>query len=171
MEPAKKIVASNPLVYSHPIEVVAIQKKDYVKESSEILETGDIPTDFYLFDRQPKVSVYKHKQSLIDELLFGTLRPRGRDLFLYIMYHLPENQDYINLKLANVRKHTGISINSIVTALRDLQDLNIICPKAQSVYWVNPHYFFSGNRVEYYREVNKDLVVVKAVIRNKSKGE
>lgn len=163
-----KIIPMNPLVSADPISVVALQKEHYVSQEKDA--TG-LANDLYLVDQDKKISVYKHSHTVIDALLFGSLTQKGRDLFLYIMYHLPEDRDYITLRLADVRANTGISRNSIVSALKDLRGLNIIQQKSQSEYWVNPHYFFCGNRIKYYRDNNPDAVVVKSVVRRKDKKE
>lgn len=159
-----KIIPMNPLVSADPISVVALQKEHYVSQEKDA--TG-LAGDLYLVDQDKKISVYKHSHAVIDALLFGSLTQKGRDLYLYIMYHLPEGKDYITLRISDVRANTGISRNSIVSALKDLKALNIISSKSQSVYWVNPHYFFCGNRIKFYRESNPEAIVVKSVVRRR----
>lgn len=78
-------------------------------------------------------------------ILFEKLSSKARDLYLYIICHLPENKDCINLKIADVRSKTGISRNAIVTALQSLKNARFITPKSQSFYWVNPIYMFKVN--------------------------
>ena len=163
-----KIIPMNPLVSADPISVVALQKEHYVSQEKDA--TG-LAGDLYLVDQDKKISVYKHSHAVIDALLFGSLTQKGRDLFLYIMYHLPEGKDYITLRISDVRANTGISRNSIVSALKDLKALNIISSKSQSVYWVNPHYFFCGNRIKFYRGSNPEAIVVKSIVRKKDRKE
>lgn len=168
MSKKTKIIPMNPLVSADPISVVALQKEHYLTQEKD---ASGLAGDLYLVDQDKKISVYKHSHSVIDALLFGSLTQKGRDLYLYIMYHLPEDRDYITLRLADVRANTGISRNSIVSALQDLRALNIIQSKSQSEYWVNPHYFFCGNRIKYYKENNPEAIIVKSVVRRKDRKE
>jgi hypothetical protein len=126
----KKTLSINPFMNGNKINVVS--------KFGNLVET------------QNKISLYYDNHIDIDDILFNKLTSKARDLFLYISYHLPQNQDYINLKINDVRAKTGISRNAIVTALQSLKSANLIIPKNQSIYWVNPMYIFKGNRVSFY---------------------
>lgn len=163
----------NPFIINVPIGVVAMPKKDYIKASSEISDDATalekLEQTHYLYDQQRKVSIYLYNHELVDQMLYGTLNPKGRDMFLYIMYHIPENQDWIKLKLSDIRKQTGISGNSVITGLTALKAAGIITLKSQSVYWVNPMFIFRGNRINYFRSISPDTIVVKNVIGRNEK--
>lgn len=150
---------TNPFVLNRPLEVVCI--KPHSEEDDNLYTESN---KFYI-ERQRKINVYYDNHSNIDEMLYGNLTSKGRDLFLYIQYHIPENKDYISLKLDDVRRKTGISKNALVTALQSLKANGIITPKSQSIYWVNPFYFFHGNRIKYFKELGDTYLKVVSVIK------
>lgn len=158
----------NPFVVNNPIEVIRLDVKSRFTNNKDINDgikySADTLNSNYLVDKQKKITVYSHPFYSIDNILFGSLNSKARDLYLYIIYHLKENTDYISLKLCDVKKTTGISRNSIVAAIKDLKAVGIIAPKSQSIYWVNPMYIFRGNRIEYYRNIKEELIDVVSTV-------
>ena len=151
--------AINPFVVDRTIDVIAI------KVGSQEDENTYVEKNKYYVERQRKTSIYYETHGDIDELLFGKLTPKARDLYWYIVYHLPENKDCINLKINDVRKKTGISRNAIVTALQSLKNANLITPKSQSIYWVNPMRVFKGNRLEYFKNLGQPYLNVVSIVK------
>lgn len=156
----KKSIEINPFVRHNPIQALNVSKEIIYEEVGSIKLQGDAHKSNrnFLIDRTRKTSLYIDSYKHLDEILFQNLTPTGRDMLLYIMVHVTENQDWINLKLDDVRKATGISKNSIVTALKCLKAAGIIALKSQSVYWVNPFYIFKGNRIKFYQDIDTTLI-------------
>lgn len=92
--------------------------------------------------------LYHHND--INSILFDCLSHRGRDMFLYIIYKIPKNSDFITLKHSIVRKHLKISKPTIIASIKELIAANILHRKSQSEYWINPDFLFNGDRVEFY---------------------
>jgi predicted transcriptional regulator len=78
------------------------------------------------------------------------MKSNGRDLLLYIIYNIKENEDFINLKLDKICGQIKTSRPSLIKGINELSDVGIITRKSQSNYWVNPHFIFKGNRIEHY---------------------
>lgn len=150
---------TNPFALNRTLDVVCI------KQGSEDDTNTYVEKNKFYVERQRKTNVYFETQTDIDELLYANLTQKGRDVFLYLIYHIPENQDYINLKLSNVRAKTGISRGAIITALQALKQAGIITPKEQSVYWVNPFYIFKGNRINYFKELGESYLNVISIVK------
>lgn len=109
-----------------------------------------------LIEKQNKINLYYNNNSDMDNILFQKLSSRARDLFLYIVYHLPNNQDYLEIKIKKIVETTKMSRNSVVNALKCLKSENLVSLKKQSVYWVNPMFFFKGNRVSFYKSYGEN---------------
>lgn len=155
----------NPFIVNQPLEAVALPKKVAVKESSDLSSPIDKLMDtHYLHDRQEKTNIYRYNKEAIFEVMYGRLTDKSRSLFMYMTYMLPKNTDYINLSAVKIRKDIGMSARTLTDAIKELRTVNIITFKSRSVYWVNPMYLFNGNRIEYYRAINPDNVVVKSII-------
>lgn len=156
----KKPIEINPFVINNPISVIQVNAKGTITKNAKdgVMYDGAIIKSTYYIDKQEKVQLYRHSVSFMDELLFGTLNSKGRDLYLYVQNHLPKNQDYLELKISKITSSIGISRNSVVTAIKELKLAGIIASKAQSMYWINPEFIFNGNRVNFYREVGEQCL-------------
>lgn len=156
----KKIVEINPFVVNNPIKVLSVNSKGVIADNPKdgVVYEGDILHRKYYIDQQKKTSVYRHNNDFMNDFLFNKLNSKGRDVYLYIIHHLPENQDYMELRIEKIKSATGISRNSIVTALKELKVASLISPKSRSMYWINPEFMFNGNRINYYRAIQEELV-------------
>lgn len=158
-------VELNPFIVNNPIEVVALPKKHAIKESDDLSSPLEKLLDtHYLHDSQDKTNVYRQNKSVMYEIMFNRLTDKSRSLFLYIIYSLNKNEDYVTLSAKKVTENIGMSKRTLIEALKELKRCSIIASKSRSVYWVNPMYLFNGNRIEYYRAINPDNVVVKSII-------
>ncbi|HMT02786.1 MAG TPA: hypothetical protein PKD00_05670 [Burkholderiales bacterium] len=72
-------------------------------------------------------------------------------LYLWFIYVLTPGKDYVYLNRKLYMEESGISsINTIKTALSGLIDNKIIAISPVKDYYINPLYFYSGNRVKKY---------------------
>lgn len=152
----------NPFILNAPIEVMGVNTKavvpNNVGDSDAIVYEGSSISSSYYVEKQKKVSLYIHPKKDMNEMLWKTLGPKGRDLLLYIITHIQDKQDYITLKTKLVREVTGMSRNSYFAALKELKAAGVIASKSLSVYWINPFHIFRGNRISFYRGVSEGLV-------------
>lgn len=150
----------NPFIQSFKITVI---EKD---ETYSVARTGDIidgvvtkyqkVTDTIQFEQQSKVSVYYIPY--IENVLFKELKSNARDLLLYVVYNIKQDTDFISLKHDKVCKEMFCSKPTLISAIKQLADVAIICKKSQSEYWVNPHYIFKGNRMKFYAAYYPDYI-------------
>lgn len=144
----------NPFVQSFRLKtVLKTYSNKYVpkpiNESNEIHTRYKTILDSVEIEQQSKVSVYYIPY--VENILFKELKPSGRDLLLYIIYNIGSNTDVIKLKLEKVSKEMQISRPTLISAIKQLASISVICKKAQSEYWVNPHFVFKGNRIVFYQ--------------------
>lgn len=87
-------------------------------------------------------------------LLISELSPRGKDLFLWIVYEAKRNKDYLWLNKKRYMKESRVkSLNTYKEALNELIRFGIIVRAVPTdTYWLNPHYFFNGNRITKFPE-------------------
>lgn len=78
---------------------------------------------------------------------------RSKELYLHLIHTLKSAQDYVWIDKAAYMKLMRISsVNTYKVAVRGLSDGLYIYPhyKIKDVYWINPHYFFKGSRINKY---------------------
>lgn len=84
--------------------------------------------------------------------LNNSLTLRAKELLLWVMFQVNNAQDYIWINKTMYMEENNItSINTYKEALADLvkkKYLSITLIK--DVYWINPNYFFKGNRLAKY---------------------
>lgn len=111
----------------------------------------------YHIERQQYVKVYYADGA--KEIVYK-LSPAGKCLFLFIIHHLETGKDWFVFDRGLYMQKNGIkSINTVKGALTELWDAELICPTAaypNTVYWINPKYFFCGNRPKRYPD-NLDI--------------
>ena len=79
-----------------------------------------------------------------------SLSPRAKDLLLWVIYECEPNEDWIWINKTRYMSETGVSAhNTYIGAVNELiRHGFIIRTTITNVYWINPHYFFNGNRVK-----------------------
>lgn len=78
---------------------------------------------------------------------------RSQQMYLYLIHSLKSAQDYVCIDRVKYMKQMKIgSVNTFKVAIRGLSSGSYIYPhyKIRDVYWINPHYFFRGSRINKY---------------------
>lgn len=107
-----------------------------------------------LVERVDRTSIFKVEG--IDELMFKDLGPSGRDLLIYITYHLPKEKDYIQLIGKPVCIAMEISRGKLQAGLNQLTTHGLIARRDIKTHWINPIYMYNGDRVKYFKNLGKD---------------
>lgn len=84
--------------------------------------------------------------------IMNMLSTRSKELFLWVMYEVERNKDYMWLNKKRYMEENEIgSINTYRTAVDELIRYGILCKTVvNDVFWINPAVFFGGNRVLKY---------------------
>lgn len=120
--------------------------------------SGKSIKNLYLVDFHKKTNLYVPSTQIMDELLFESLSTGALKIFMYVMVHIRNNQDYIQLPYNKLVTICKMSRATVTRCLKELRDLSILAVKGQSVYWVNPTYIFGGNRIKYFSDINPDII-------------
>jgi hypothetical protein len=163
----------NPFLQNFKLSLVKVYKT-YYETKTENISDGYIGkykevTESFLMDSQKKTAVYHIPY--IENVLFSEMKSNGRDLLLYVIYNIKEEEDFINLKLDRVCQQMKTSRPSLIKGINELSDVGVIAKKSQSEYWVNPHFIFKGNRIEHYYKNSPDSVVIVAETTKGIKNE
>lgn len=84
----------------------------------------------------------------------NSLTLRGKELLLWILFELKYGQDWIWINKERFMKESGISaVNTFKGALKDLIRNGVLATTIETdTYWINPFYFFKGNRVNKFKQ-------------------
>lgn len=135
----------NPLVESG-FKIVVSKNVDW--SSYEYIGEDLLPKEVQL-ERGYIVKVYASAENR-DKV--AALSTPAKALFLWIAYELEYGQDWVWVNKAKYMKTLGIaSGNTYRAAVSDLVKSNIIALTVKrNVFWINPKFFFCGNRAEKY---------------------
>jgi hypothetical protein len=80
------------------------------------------------------------------------LTGRAKELYLWVMYELDKNEDFVWINVQRYMEECNVSsMTTYRDTVKDLQKSLIISPTTiKDVYWINPLFFFNGNRLEKY---------------------
>lgn len=139
----------NPFVKDLYISVSVLKdNNNYIKhpEENDALYT---PKEYY-FERQINSKVFRSKFTKKAVL---QLNSNAKTLLWWIMFEIQPKTDYIHINKADTSKELNISTKTIERALKTLcsKEIKILCKSKEiDVYFLNPIFFFSGNRTKKY---------------------
>jgi hypothetical protein len=119
-------------------------KNEYVKDDEGILVNKEVDVEY-----TPYTKVYQ-KSNL--RLIIAGLTDKSKSLYLWITYELDSNKDYLWINVPRYMEENKLSsLTTYYNAIKELQRWNIMVnTTVKGVYWINPEYFFRGNRIEKY---------------------
>jgi hypothetical protein len=125
-------------------------------ESGKKLTTNMLIPNYYYADKDPKCSIYVTDE-VIDKLT--SLSGTAKNIFFYILKHLKSGKDVINLDYKKIMPLLNISANTYYGCIESLEKEGFITKKHTKDYWINPHYFFNGQRHKNLISLYTDAVI------------
>lgn len=101
-----------------------------------------------------------------DRKQMAELPIRSKELYLWMIHTIKSSQDLVWIDKKAYMKLMGISsVNTYKVAVNGLSDGLYIYPhyKIKDVFWINPHFFFKGSRINKYPK----NIVVKNILNEK----
>lgn len=141
-------LGDNPFLLSLKIKVNKIQTSDKYKVYGK--DAGD-DAIFELASFEYESTSYCKLFSDADRRVrMVSLKPRAKDLLLWLMYEIKPGKDWIWLNKVRYMEENEIgSINTYKEALKDLIKKGYLNKTVVAdTYWINPHFFFNGNRIK-----------------------
>jgi len=151
----------NPFLSQQRLKVLEIKQKKHFKSTQhfekEVSSMDNILTfnNSYFIEQDKKVNLYK--VGFVRNVMTN-LSPSTMKLFLYIVYTLKENCDFISLPLNKTLKNINISKPTYYKCIAELMEIELLCKKKREEYWVNPVYLFNGNKINFFKENCPDCI-------------
>ena len=118
------------------------------KDSFQVDEQGDWLNTKKRVDNSPNCKLYT---SSLNRKLVSKLSPCGKELYLWIMYEIEVGKEALWINRDRYLEENETSINTYKKAIEELIKNAIIAyTVVKDVYWINPSYFFSGDRLKMY---------------------
>lgn len=128
-----------------PLQIPIVR---WVSKSFQVDLDGDVLNDVYDIEIDKHVKLYQTSER---RKLVMQISNSSNKLLTWIMYELTTNKDWIWVNKKRFMEETGMSYNTYKLSITELHKYNLIQPTIQQdVYWINPHFFFPGNRVKKY---------------------
>lgn len=88
----------------------------------------------------------------------SVLSARAKELYMFLLYNIDYNEDWVWLNRALYMKENNISAtNTFITARNELVALGVISIAVKKdVFHINPKYFFKGNRINKFSKQVKE---------------
>ena len=138
-------LGSNPCIIPLQIPVVKWESSSF-----KVDDDGDTMFDEYFIEVETSLKVYTSYQR---RLMYNSLSASSSKLLLWIMMELKNNKDYVWINKQRYMDESGMSYNTLKNSIKELHKNNLIQPTIKTdIYWINPYYFFPGNRVNKYKD-------------------
>jgi hypothetical protein len=149
----EKTLVNNPFIGY--LTIRATKNVDTARYASDD-EVGYFNKD-YLMENEVPVRVYvsaDRRKSL------NSLSPNSSKLLGWCIQEFDVKADWFWLNKQRYMDETGVAYNTYKKSVKELQDMRLILKTSYTdVFWINPHYFFRGNRVDFYGDHEGVLLV------------
>lgn len=139
----ESLLGENPFINGLLIPVNRIRGKNYsLSDDVLIKELIELEATPYT-----KLFVSSERRKIINHLSSSAQR-----LLLWVMFELDEGKDWLYLNKTRYLKEQDLSYNTYTKARDELIRYCIIYPTVvKDVFWINPDFFFQGNRIKKYK--------------------
>lgn len=148
----KKEIIDESRLIKNPYEytlVIPVSKYTNPKEFIKQGEDGIVVNSSFYLERVQSAKLFYSTGA--KEYVYN-LSDKAQRLYLYILYNLLNNKDYVQINKENYMTKNGIKAeNTYREALKELIRYNFLClTEYKTVFWINPNLFFCGNRIKKY---------------------
>ena len=103
---------------------------------------------YKLFDQDNYCKVFNRSAF---RLHIGTLSNGARGILFMLIYKIEYQVDFIEIIIDKLYQETGVRKDLIKKYLIEITEARFIVPTTvRNVYWINPLFFFSGDRLKRY---------------------
>ena len=140
-------LGKNPFLNSLHVDVNSIKSDSkYQVYNKAMGEDAIFELANFEFEATPYCKVYADSSRRLDMV---ALSPRSKDLLMWVMYEAKKNKDWLWVNKKRYMEESKVgSINTYKAALNELIKCGFITKTViMDTFWLNPHYFFNGNRI------------------------
>lgn len=132
----------NPFLGNLEILVSEVAYKNQYKKDKD----GDMIPIISEVESESKCSLFVSSQK---RLKANRLSPRAKELYLWLLYEADNGKDYMWLNRVRYMSENDISsVTTYRSALKEVIMAGIITRSVvNGVYWINPDFFYNGNRI------------------------
>lgn len=136
-------LVNNPFI-GH-LTINATKNVDTARYASE---DGGFFNKDYLMENDIPVRVYVSASRRKD---MNALSPNSSKLLGWCIQEFDIKTDWFWLNKQRYMEETGVAYNTYKKSVKELQDMGLLLKTSYTdVFWINPHYFFRGNRLDFY---------------------
>jgi hypothetical protein len=119
----------------------------------ELLKNKD---SFLMSSDKNSVKIYTKSEL---RLKIMSMSKAAKELYLWLIYELDKNEDHVWINVERFMEECSISsMTTYRTTVKELQKNVIIYPTIiKDIYWINPLFFFNGNRIDKYETKVKTI--------------
>ena len=156
----ERTLVCNPFIGSLVIPVTHnIDKDRYAGDE----KSGYFNKKYYR-ETESHVRVYVSSKR---RLVLNALSPNSSKLLHWCVQELDVKKDWFWLNKQRYMDETGVAYNTYKKSIKELQDAGLILKTSYNdVFWINPHYFFRGNRVDFYGEYDGVINITRDYTKN-----
>jgi len=135
-----EIMGTNPFMAD---TLITVSKR----RTKNVDDNGEINYEDNLIEITPYTKVFEvtgGKEKMM------ALSPRGKEMYLYLIYYAPKAKDYMWINRIHFMKSNEIkSVHTFLNALSELNKAGYVSSafKMKDVVWLNPLHFFKGSRL------------------------
>lgn len=97
----------------------------------------------------------------------NVLSPNSSKLLNWCIQEFDNNKDWFWLNKQRYMDETGVAYNTYKKSVKELQDHALILKTSYTdVFWINPHYFFRGDRIKFFKPHAGVVVVTQDLTDN-----
>lgn len=135
-------LGTNPCSFTVPVNELAF-KDQYKREPDGTLLPLTLPVE-----ATPYTKVYVSSDR---RLIIAKLSPAAKELYLWIMFEVDSGKDALWINKDRYMIENSTSLNTYKKALTELLRYALIVKTIiKDVYWINPDFFFRGDRIAKY---------------------
>ena len=134
-----------------------LRHKSYVKKNNYLTADDVVNNEMYklhkfgeeiIVEVDSSTKVYTRAGFRLD--IFSRTE-KARSLFLWLIYEIESGKDFLWLNKNRYMTEASVSLNTYKSAVEELCLNKVITPTIYPEYfWINPVYFFNGNRLKKY---------------------
>lgn len=124
------------------IPVVEVSSREFVVD-----DEGDKMPVRKRYEYVPYSKVYAtkaHREVILQ------LKPSVTKVFLWCVFKITHGSDILVVNKVKVAKMLDMSYPTVVKGFAELERYGILAQKSTKEYWINPDFFFKGNRIAKY---------------------
>ena len=144
---------TNPFVVNHNIEtteITVVNKMVNIKDIHEGIIVNK-PSEIHTALLVDKADYCKLFTRAGYRLHINALSSNAKALVLWLMYEIDYAVDYMEIDSKRYVNETSLNYKLLGMAVKELVDACVISPTSvDKVYWINPFFFFKGDRLKKY---------------------